>query len=87
MYQNGQPILIGGEPSYVPSTDLAMSGRKPNTFGYFRSYDTKGVPYYLEPANDFILQDLLDLIDNSFLARGLCGTHLQSHLSFGQRGG
>lgn len=63
-------VVIGGKPSYelngeFDATSNAINGRTSNTPSYLGSYDSNGVPYYLEPVDDYISQDILDLVNNS----------------------
>lgn len=44
---------------------LAVSDNFSSRYVYVGSYNSSGVPNYLEPQRDVITQDLLDLVDNS----------------------
>lgn len=60
---------LGGKSEVRPG--VAIGGRKSDArgrtealaFNYMGSYDAQGVPTYLEPVNDYIPQDLLDLVN------------------------
>ena len=45
------------------------NGRVNSGFTFIGSYDSQGVPHYLEPVDDYISQDLLDLVNNSLPER------------------
>lgn len=66
-------LVLGGESSYELQGEIepnsTVSGRIPGTFSYIGSYDNNGVPYYLEPVDDYVSQDLLDLINTSLPER------------------
>lgn len=68
--------INGGSPQIVTfGGSTQKSGRKNSSSARSRSssgslfeigsYDSQGVPFYLEPVDDYISQDLLDLVNNS----------------------
>ncbi len=66
-------VTIGGEVNYELSGE-GSSGRAArtaatNSYNFMGSYDSQGVPFYLEPVDDYVSQDLLDLINTSLPER------------------
>jgi len=63
-----QSMILGGEhqPHIAPSNSAgSANGRTAGAFNFLGTYDSQGVPNNLEPVNDYIPQDLLDLINNT----------------------
>ncbi|MBX7124699.1 MAG: LruC domain-containing protein [Cyclobacteriaceae bacterium] len=56
-YTKPNPANVGGRSVF--------GGRVEGSYNFLSSYDASGVPNNLEPVNDYIPQDLLDLINNS----------------------
>ena len=48
-----------------PASNNSAARVQASNFHYMGDYDNDGVPYYLEPVDDHIFQDLLDLINNT----------------------
>lgn len=53
------------EPEYSGSSDANSSGRVTGLYNYIGVYDNLGVPLTLEPLNDYISGDMLELINNN----------------------
>ncbi len=62
-------LNIGGKTSYQLQGQInpanSATSRTAATFNFLGSFDNLGVPHYLEPIDDYIFQDMLDLINNS----------------------
>lgn len=75
-------IIIGGK-SYQPVKKSSSSaGRiEANGFTFLSSFDSNGVPNNLEPVNDYIAQDLLDMINATLPERMPVPTNNPQYLS------
>ena len=64
-------FTLGGKPSYQAANSASSNSgaRTTSGFSFMGSYDAQGVPYYLEPVDDHISQDLLDLVNNTLPER------------------
>lgn len=66
-------ITFGGRRSYQTSgksqSEKDARRLEASTISFIGTYDDSGVPYYLEPVDDYISQDLLDLINNTLPER------------------
>ncbi len=65
-------FTFGGSSTYESgrkSENANISGRTQSGYSFMGSYDNNGVPHYLESVDDYISQDLLDLVNNSLPER------------------
>ncbi len=65
-------LTLGGTKkmsAYNGTPVISSNARIESKFSFLGSYDNQGVPSYLEPVNDYVPQDILDLIDNSLPER------------------
>lgn len=77
-------VLGGVAANKAGRTSSVMSGRtEANGVTYMGTYGSQGVPNYLEPVNDYIPQDLLDLVNNSLPERYPVPTNNPQYLSDG----
>ncbi len=63
-------LTIGGADSQngrtaTPNGQRSLSNARTASFSYLSSYDANGVPDNLLPVDDYVSQDLLDLVNNS----------------------
>ena len=72
-YERQASITLSGKPGYEKqgkSNQGKMAARtEASSFSFSGAFDSNGVPYYLEPVDDHISQDLLDLINTSLPER------------------
>ncbi len=74
-------ITIGGK-SYQAKKTSSTTGRiEANGFTFLSSFDSNGVPNNLEPVNDYIAQDLLDMINTTLPERMPVPTNNPQYLS------
>lgn len=76
-----EPAARGGRTATVAPTAGRTAAVSPFTF--MGTYDAQGVPNYLEPVNDYIPQDLLDLVNNSLPERRPVPTYNPEYLADG----
>ena len=65
-------FVFGGASSYEVDENASAGGQNGRTsadYSFLGSYDNSGVPFYLEPVDDYISQDLLDLVNNTLPER------------------
>jgi len=69
----GNQLLIGGVTTPTKNSSIVVSGSNGRTvnsmFSYLSTFDKQGVPNNLQPVNEYIPQDLLDLVNNSLPER------------------
>jgi LruC domain-containing protein len=60
-------VQLGGkfEPNSKGGRTASSGKTEASGFTYMGTYNSQGVPNYLEPVNDYVSQDLLDLVNNS----------------------
>lgn len=75
-------ITIGGKQYQAAKKTSSTSGRvEGNGFTFLSSFDSNGVPNNLEPVNDYIAQDLLDMINTTLPERMPVPTNNPQYLS------
>jgi LruC domain-containing protein len=61
-------LLLGGQMktnSFISNSTNLTNARTDGKFSFLAPFDSQGVPANLEPVNDYVPQDILDLIANS----------------------
>jgi LruC domain-containing protein len=75
-------IIIGGKSYQSVKKSSSSAGRiETNGFTFLSSFDSNGVPNNLEPVNDYIAQDLLDMINTTLPERMPVPTNNPQYLS------
>ncbi len=75
-------ITIGGKSYQAAKKTSTTTGRvEANGFTFLSSFDSNGVPNNLEPVNDYIAQDLLDMINTTLPERMPVPTNNPQYLS------
>lgn len=82
-----QEIILGGEGSpsskdnWIEQKSISNGRTSGLAFTVKGAYDQSGVPQYLEPVNDYIPQDLLDLVNASLPERNPVPTANPQYIS------
>ncbi len=75
-------LTLGGKMNSSTKKNSSGGGRvNANGFTYLSSFDSNGVPNNLEPVNDYIAQDLLDMINSTLPERMPVPTNNPQYLS------
>jgi len=75
-------ITLGGKTFQPAKKSTTTAGRiEANGFSYLSTFDSNGVPNNLEPVNDYIAQDLLDMINTTLPERMPVPTNNPQYLS------
>ncbi len=79
---SGTTLTLGGKMNSSTKKNSSGGGRvDASGFSYLSSFDSNGVPNNLEPVNDYIAQDLLDMINTTLPERMPVPTNNPQYLS------